>query len=43
MFIKIGNLKQEEYNGIQEMAAFGLHRWSFRNVETIPETGNEDS
>ena len=25
MFIKIGNLKQLEYNGIQEMAAYGLH------------------
>jgi 2-polyprenyl-3-methyl-5-hydroxy-6-metoxy-1,4-benzoquinol methylase len=25
MFFKIGSLKHEEYNGIQEMAAFGLH------------------
>lgn len=25
MFIKIGNLKQQEYGGIKEMAAYGLH------------------
>jgi 2-polyprenyl-3-methyl-5-hydroxy-6-metoxy-1,4-benzoquinol methylase len=30
MFIKIGNLKQLEYNGIQELAAYGLHGDVFR-------------
>jgi 2-polyprenyl-3-methyl-5-hydroxy-6-metoxy-1,4-benzoquinol methylase len=30
MFVKIGNLKQLEYNGIQEMAAFGLHSDVFK-------------
>jgi 2-polyprenyl-3-methyl-5-hydroxy-6-metoxy-1,4-benzoquinol methylase len=29
MFIKIGNLKQLEYNGIMEMAAHGLHEQVF--------------
>jgi 2-polyprenyl-3-methyl-5-hydroxy-6-metoxy-1,4-benzoquinol methylase len=30
MLIKFGNLEQLEYNGIQEMAAYGLHRDVFR-------------
>lgn len=30
MFIKIGNLEQEEYKGIQEMAAYGLHTDVFK-------------
>jgi 2-polyprenyl-3-methyl-5-hydroxy-6-metoxy-1,4-benzoquinol methylase len=30
MFIKIGNLEQLEYNGIQEMAAYGLHSDVFK-------------
>lgn len=30
MFIKIGNLQQPEYNGIQEMAAYGLHSGVFK-------------
>jgi len=30
MFIKIGNLEQLKYNGIQEMAAYGLHSDVFK-------------
>jgi 2-polyprenyl-3-methyl-5-hydroxy-6-metoxy-1,4-benzoquinol methylase len=33
MFIKIGNLPQLEYNGIQEMAAYGLHSDVFKMLE----------
>jgi len=33
MFIKFGNLKQQEYNGIQEMAAYGLHSDIFKMLE----------
>jgi 2-polyprenyl-3-methyl-5-hydroxy-6-metoxy-1,4-benzoquinol methylase len=33
MLIKIGNLKQLEYNGIQEMAAYGLHSDIFKMLE----------
>ncbi len=33
MFIKIGNLPQLEYNGIQEMAAYGLHSDVFKTLE----------
>lgn len=39
MFIKIGNLKQEEYNGIQEMAAFGLHRGVFEMLKPYLKPG----
>jgi 2-polyprenyl-3-methyl-5-hydroxy-6-metoxy-1,4-benzoquinol methylase len=33
MFIKIGNLPQLEYKGIQEMAAYGLHSDVFKMLE----------
>jgi SAM-dependent methyltransferase len=33
MFIKIGNLPQLEYHGIQEMAAYGLHSDVFKMLE----------
>jgi 2-polyprenyl-3-methyl-5-hydroxy-6-metoxy-1,4-benzoquinol methylase len=33
MFIKIGNLPQLEYKGIQEMAAYGLHSDVFKILE----------
>jgi 2-polyprenyl-3-methyl-5-hydroxy-6-metoxy-1,4-benzoquinol methylase len=33
MFIKIGNLPQLKYNGIQEMAAYGLHSDVFKMLE----------
>jgi 2-polyprenyl-3-methyl-5-hydroxy-6-metoxy-1,4-benzoquinol methylase len=39
MFIKIGNLKQEEYNGIQEMAAYGLHRGVFEMLKPYLKPG----
>jgi 2-polyprenyl-3-methyl-5-hydroxy-6-metoxy-1,4-benzoquinol methylase len=39
MFIKAGNLKQEEYNGIQEMAAYGLHRGVFNMLKPYLEPG----
>jgi 2-polyprenyl-3-methyl-5-hydroxy-6-metoxy-1,4-benzoquinol methylase len=39
MFIKTGNLKQEEYKGIQEMAAYGLHRGVFNMVKPFLKPG----
>ncbi len=39
MFIKIGDLKQPEYNGIQEMAAYGLHSDIFNILEPYLKTG----
>lgn len=33
MFIKFGNLKQEEYAGIQELAAFSLHNDAFEMIK----------
>jgi 2-polyprenyl-3-methyl-5-hydroxy-6-metoxy-1,4-benzoquinol methylase len=39
MFIKIGDLKQPEYNGIQEMAAFGLHTDIFNTLEPYLKKG----
>jgi 2-polyprenyl-3-methyl-5-hydroxy-6-metoxy-1,4-benzoquinol methylase len=33
MFVKIGNLKQLEYNGIKEMAAYGLHSDVFNMMD----------
>jgi 2-polyprenyl-3-methyl-5-hydroxy-6-metoxy-1,4-benzoquinol methylase len=39
MFIKAGNLKQEEYSGIQEMAAYGLHRGVFKMLKPYLKPG----
>ena len=39
MFIKIGNLKQLEYNGIQEMAAYGLHSDVFKMLNPYLKKG----
>ena len=39
MFIKIGDLKQPEYIGIQEMAAYGLHSDIFNILEPYLKTG----
>jgi 2-polyprenyl-3-methyl-5-hydroxy-6-metoxy-1,4-benzoquinol methylase len=39
MFIKIGNLKQLEYNGIQELAAYGLHRDVFKILSSYLKKG----
>jgi 2-polyprenyl-3-methyl-5-hydroxy-6-metoxy-1,4-benzoquinol methylase len=39
MFIKAGKLEQEEYNGIQEMAAYGLHRGVFAMLKPYLKPG----
>lgn len=39
MFIKIGNLKQLEYNGIQELAAYGLHSEVFEILKPYLKRG----
>lgn len=39
MFIKIGNLKQLEYKGIMEMAAYGLHPQLFSMLEPFLKPG----
>lgn len=39
MFIKIGNLKQLEYNGIQEIAAYGLHSDVFKMLNPYLKKG----
>jgi len=39
MFIKTGKLEQEEYKGIQEMAAYGLHRGVFKMLKPYLQPG----
>lgn len=39
MFIKIGNLKQLEYSGIQEIAAYGLHSDVFKMLNPYLKKG----
>jgi 2-polyprenyl-3-methyl-5-hydroxy-6-metoxy-1,4-benzoquinol methylase len=39
MFIKIGDLKQLDYNGIMEMAAYGLHPQVFELLKPFLEPG----
>ncbi len=39
MFIKFGNLKQSEYRGIQEMAAFSLHQDVFLMMKPFLKPG----
>jgi 2-polyprenyl-3-methyl-5-hydroxy-6-metoxy-1,4-benzoquinol methylase len=39
MFVKIGNLKQLEYKGIQEMAAYGLHSDVFKILDPYLKKG----
>jgi 2-polyprenyl-3-methyl-5-hydroxy-6-metoxy-1,4-benzoquinol methylase len=39
MFIKIGNFNQIEYNGIQEMAAYGLHSDVFKMLQPYLKRG----
>ena len=39
MFIKVGDLKQNEYGGIQEMAAYRLHDDIFEMVSSYLESG----
>jgi 2-polyprenyl-3-methyl-5-hydroxy-6-metoxy-1,4-benzoquinol methylase len=39
MFVKAGKLQQEEYNGIQEMAAYGLHRGVFNMLKPYLKPG----
>jgi len=41
MFFKIGNLKQLEYNGIREMAAYGLHPRVFNLLKPFLKQGME--
>jgi len=39
MLIKIGNLEQEKYNGVMEMAAYGLHSDVFKMLTPFLEKG----